>query len=281
MGAAATAKADASNVATPSKSIPPGLEFTAKKLLFLIVPLGTFIVYLVGLFFTLPQLEDDDKAAAISALKPPNGLQDAVVLRDILSDYSKDHGFHVALVVSSLYVFMQCFAIPGSITLSLLSGALFGFYKGLLLVSTVNLLGSSLCFAINTQVGRSIAYRVWPDKVKAFECEVDKRRSQMTNYMFFLRVTPFLPNTFINVVSPVVHVPYHSFALGSILGCLPNNFMAVKAGMHLSELGSLSELYDPNTIAIFAGIGFLVLLPALVTKPPDFLSKEAAAKKTS
>jgi uncharacterized membrane protein YdjX (TVP38/TMEM64 family) len=59
---------------------------------------------------------------------------------------------------------------------------------------------------------------------------VDKRRSQMTNYIFFLRVTPFLPNTFINVASPVVHVPYSSFAIGGVLGLLPNNVMAIKVG---------------------------------------------------
>lgn len=281
MAAVASAKEDAGKKKVPLQNVvPAGAEFTLQKLLFLVVPLVTFLLYLLALFFTLPHLEESDQAAVVSALKPPNGLNDAVVLRDILSDYSKENEFHVALVVSSLYIFMQCFAIPGSITLSLLSGALFGMYKGLALVSLVNLLGSSLCFAINTQVGRSIAYRVWPNKIKAFEREVDKRRSQMTNYMFFLRVTPFLPNTFINVASPVVHVPYTSFAIGSVLGCLPNNFMAVKAGMHLSELGSLSELYDPNTIAIFAVIGFLVVLPALVTKPPEFLTEDTE-KKTS
>ena len=50
----------------------------------------------------------------------------------------------------------------------------------------------------------------------------------MTNYIFFLRVTPFLPNTFINVASPVVNVPYFAFLLGTIGGTFPNNFMAVK-----------------------------------------------------
>jgi hypothetical protein len=56
-------------------------------------------------------------------------------------------------------------AIPGSLTLSLLAGALFGMYRGLALVMFTNLCGSSLCFAINTQVGRAIAYRLWPTKV--------------------------------------------------------------------------------------------------------------------
>jgi len=263
---------------TPSRELPP--EFSLKKLgIFLGLPLLLFISYLVGLYFTLPHLKDADRRAAMAALTPPHSVHDAVVLRDVLQEYAQHHAFHVALCVASAYIFMQCFAIPGSLTLSLLSGALFGFWKGLVLVMAVNLAGSSLCFAINTQVGRSIAYKVWPHKIRAFEKEVDARRAQMTNYMFFLRVTPFLPNTFINVASPVVHVPYRAFAVGSVFGCLPNNFMAVKAGLHLSEMKSLSELYDPNTIVLFAIIGFLAVLPALVSKPPDFMVKKPSANK--
>jgi uncharacterized membrane protein YdjX (TVP38/TMEM64 family) len=64
--------------------------------------------------------------------------------------------------------------------------------------------------------------------VRAFKREVEKRRSNMINYIFFLRVTPFLPNTFINVASPVVHVPYYAFAIGTVTGTFPNNFIAVK-----------------------------------------------------
>lgn len=261
----------------------PEITFVPGKFVYLLVPLVLQLIWLFGLVYTLPHLEESDKTAVWNALKPPNSLEDAKVLKNVLQEYSADNPVHVGLAISSLYIFMQCFAVPGTITLSLLLGALFGFARGLVLVCAVNLIGSSLCFAINTQVGRSIAYRLWPVKVKRFALEVQKRKGQMTNYMFFLRVTPFLPNTFINVASPVVNVPYRAFAVGSVLGCLPNNFMAIKAGMHLSELNSLSELYDPNSVMFLAGLGFLVMLPALLTKPPEFLTnlEEEKAKKSS
>lgn len=43
------------------------------------------------------------------------------------------------------------------------------------------------------------------------------------NYMLFLRMTPLLPNIFINMASPIVGVPLHIFALGGRLTsrCLP------------------------------------------------------------
>jgi hypothetical protein len=49
--------------------------------------------------------------------------------------------------------------------------------------------------------------------------------------------------------------------------------------MKLSEMTSVNELYDPQTLALFVGLGFLVLLPALLTSPPDFSSQEEDSKK--
>lgn len=45
-------------------------------------------------------------------------------------------------------------------------------------------------------------------------CQVQKRKGNLLNYIIFLRVTPLLPNIFINIASPVVNVPITPFALG-------------------------------------------------------------------
>ncbi len=44
--------------------------------------------------------------------------------------------------------------------------------------------------------------------------QVTKRKNDLLNYMIFLRVTPILPNTFINVAAPVVGVPLAPFFFG-------------------------------------------------------------------
>ena len=58
---------------------------------------------------------------------------------------------------------------------------------------------------------------LWPSKVAAFGNEVDKRRNELLNYIIFLRLTPILPNTFINVASPIVGVSLLPFTLGELL----------------------------------------------------------------
>jgi uncharacterized membrane protein YdjX (TVP38/TMEM64 family) len=46
--------------------------------------------------------------------------------------------------------------------------------------------------------------------------------------MLFLRLTPTLPNTFINVASPIVDVPYHIFFLATLIGLIPAAYVTVK-----------------------------------------------------
>ena len=48
---------------------------------------------------------------------------------------------------------------------------------------------------------------------------------------------------------------------GTLIGCLPNNFMAAHAGDHLSDLNSLSDLYDPRIIGLGLTIGVIALVP--------------------
>ncbi|KAE8716257.1 hypothetical protein F3Y22_tig00110151pilonHSYRG00072 [Hibiscus syriacus] len=48
--------------------------------------------------------------------------------------------------------------------------------------------------------------------------QISQRRERLLNYMIFLRLTPILPNTFINVASPIVDVPYRIFFLATFIG---------------------------------------------------------------
>lgn len=58
--------------------------------------------------------------------------------------------------------------------------------------------------------------------------------------MLFLRVTPTLPNTFINVASPIVDVPFHIFLLATVIGLIPAAFVTVR--VMVLDILSLEEL---------------------------------------
>jgi len=50
----------------------------------------------------------------------------------------------------------------------------------------------------------------------------------MLNYLLFLRITPFLPNWFINIVSPVIEIPAGLFFIATFLGVAPLSFIAIQ-----------------------------------------------------
>lgn len=113
---------------------------------------------------------------------------------------------------------LQAFAIPGSLFLSILSGFLFKFHVALTLVCTCSAVGASLCYLLSQLVGRRLVKHYFPERAKQWSEQVDKHRNELLSYILFLRMTPFLPNWFINLVAPVIGVPLYPFALGTFLG---------------------------------------------------------------
>ena len=120
----------------------------------------------------------------------------------------------MAVGILMLYVIMQTFAIPGTVSLSLLSGALYGSTKGFMLVAVVSTLGSCSCYCMSKLFGRPVARAIWREKLDHFSSEVSRQNHDLLSYIVFLRVTPVLPNVFINVASPIVGVPLWEFFLG-------------------------------------------------------------------
>ncbi|KAG6571652.1 putative membrane protein, partial [Cucurbita argyrosperma subsp. sororia] len=218
-----------------------------------------FLFGLLCVYLTMP-------ASDYSFLKLPRNLQDLQILRDHLEEYTSDYTAQVLVGYCVVYIFMQTFMIPGTVFMSLLAGALFGVFKGVALVVFTATAGASSCYFLSKMIGKPLAFTLWPDKVKFFQDQVSRRREGLLNYMLFLRLTPTLPNTFINVASPIVDVPYHTFFFATVVGLIPAAYVTVKAGLTLGELQSVGDLYDFNSIATLFLIGIVSVTPTLVGK---------------
>ncbi|GFY95295.1 SNARE associated Golgi protein family [Actinidia rufa] len=148
--------------------------------------------------------------------------------REHLSRYAKAYPAKFILGYCSTYIFMQTFMIPGTIFMSLLAGALFGVLKGLFLVVFNATAGASSCYFLSKLIGRPIVSWLWPEKLKYFQTEIAKRKEKLLNYMLFLRITPTLPNLFINLASPIVDIPFHVFFLATAIGLIPASYVTVR-----------------------------------------------------
>uniref|UniRef100_A0A453CWC4 VTT domain-containing protein n=6 Tax=Triticinae TaxID=1648030 RepID=A0A453CWC4_AEGTS len=220
---------------------------------------AVFAAGLVGVYLSMP---DSD----YSFLKLPRNLHELQILTGHLENYTSDYTVQVLIGYCAVYIFMQTFMIPGTIFMSLLAGALFGQLRGVALVVFAASAGASSCFFLSKLIGKPLVFVLWPDKLTFFQKQVAKRREKLLNYMLFLRVTPTLPNTFINLASPIVDVPFHTFLLATLIGLIPAAYVTVRAGIALGELTSLSDLYDTQSVALLFLIGVVSVTPALLSK---------------
>ncbi|KAL1295325.1 uncharacterized membrane protein At4g09580 [Arachis ipaensis] len=229
-------------------------EFAAAVAVFFLFATGLFCIYL-----TMP-------ASEFGRIKLPRTLSDLRLLKENLSAYASNHPAPFILGYCSTYIFMQTFMIPGTIFMSLLAGALFGVVRGILLVVFNATAGASSCFFLSKLIGRPLVSWLWPEKLRFFQAEIAKRRDRLLNYMLFLRITPTLPNLFINLASPIVDVPFHIFFLATLIGLIPASYITVRAGLALGDLKSLKDLYDFKTFSVLFLIGFVAICPTLLKR---------------
>lgn len=93
--------------------------------------------------------------------------------------------------------------------------------------------------------------------------KIEKHRKSLFNYFLFLRITPLLPNWFINISSPLFSVPLSTFAVGTYFGIMPATFFAVQAGLALQELETTSQVFNWKLLLTLFALGFISLIPTL------------------
>lgn len=196
-------------------------------------------------------------------MKLPRDIEDAKGLGQMLNRYTDRYFFTVTSGFFFTYIFLQSFAIPGSIFLSILSGFLFPFPLALFLVCLCSALGASFCYFFSYLVGRRLVFKYFPAKALKWSEQVGRHKDNLLNYMIFLRVTPFLPNWFINVTAPVIDVPIAPFFLGTFVGVAPPSFVAIQAGTTLHKLSSTRDAISWWSVSMLAIFAVLSLLPVI------------------
>jgi len=251
----------AATAATSENTTDNGSELgtrTAVSLLLLIFISSSLVMVLV--WTTFPEVNEADKPD----LKFPKDIEDAKKLGSVLSRYKEQYFAQVYAGFLCTYIFLQTFAIPGSIFLSILSGYLFPFSLALFSVCFCSATGASFCYLLSFLVGRRLVRHYLPQRAAQWSAKVDQHRGNLLSYITFLRITPFLPNWFINIVSPVIGVPLFPFWVGSFFGVAPPSFIFIQAGTTLQQLTSTMDPITPETVALLVVFALLSIAPVLL-----------------
>ena len=98
-------------------------------------------------------------------------------------------------------------------------------------------------------------------KLILWQRRIQTHTTSLVWFIIFLRITPILPNWFINICAPILDVPLKHFFIGTFIGVALPSIFFIQAGKTLHQLTSSSDVFSWCSIFILGFCAFLSLLP--------------------
>ena len=127
-----------------------------------------------------------------------------------------------------IYIVSTVMMLPGS-PLTFTAGALFGFWKGLILVSLSSTLGATCAFMVSRYlIRKSIEKRVLKNKkFQSIDNEIDE---QGWKIVIFARLSPIIPFFLLNYALGITKIRFIHFIFASWVGMIPGTTVYVLLG---------------------------------------------------
>ena len=182
-----------------------------------------------------------------------------------IADLYQAHPFAAVATYFLVYVVVTALSLPGAALLTLLGGAVFGLWRGTLIVSFASSIGATLAFLSSRFLFRDAVQRKFGDKLSALNAGVEREGAF---YLFTLRLVPLFPFFVINLAMALTPIRTRTFYWVSQLGMLLGTIAYVNAGVQLAQIESARGILSPTLLISFALLG---LLPLLAKKIIDFV----------
>ncbi|MGY5367496.1 TVP38/TMEM64 family protein [Enterobacter oligotrophicus] len=210
-----------------------------QKILFLCALLGAFALA----FTVLPP-----GTLSLDTIKTHQQTLLAQVERDPLQS---------ALVYFGLYVVVSALSIPGAAILTLLGGALFSLWEGVLLVSFASTLGATFAMLASRYLLRDWVQRRFARQMHTINAGMARDGAR---YLFALRLMPLFPFFLVNLLMGLTRLSAIRYGWISQLAMLPATVLFLNAGRELGELTSLRDILSPGVLFAFTLLGLLPLV---------------------
>jgi uncharacterized membrane protein YdjX (TVP38/TMEM64 family) len=156
-----------------------------------------------------------------------------------------------------LYVLVTTLSLPGAALLTLLGGALFGLWPGILLVSFASTLGATLAMLVSSYLLRDWVQHRFAGQMRTVNDGVARDGAF---YLFALRLMPLFPFFVVNLLAGVTRLGVWRYWWVSQLGMLPGAIVYLNAGHQLGQITSLHDILSPGVVFAFTLLGLLPLI---------------------
>ena len=208
------------------------------------ISLLLFLISLIILFF-------------IFEMNQYSSLQNVKIQYQNLLHYYDKNNLLIHIIFIFIYIITTSLSLPFALALTLIGGALFGFWYGLILVSFGSTIGATIAFLIARFIGYEYVRKNYKNQLSKF---YNGFKKEGAFYLFALRMVPLFPFFMINIITALMPIKTWTFYWVSQVGMLPGTILYVFAGTQLSEIKSLSDIMSPTIIVTFILIGFFPIL---------------------
>lgn len=202
------------------------------------------IAALAALFFAL----DLDRYLSLEYFKARQA--------DFEAFYADHRGMTVA-VYFAVYVVVTALSLPGAAAMSLVGGAIFGLWLGVLVVSFASTIGATLAFLVARFLLRDAVQKRFGDRLEKINKGVARDGAF---YLFTLRLVPIFPFFVINLAMALTPIRTLTFYIVSQIGMLPGTFVYINAGTQLAQIESAGGILSPGLILSFVLLGVFPLI---------------------
>lgn len=155
------------------------------------------------------------------------------------------------------YVLITGFSLPGAAIMTLLAGALFGLWWGLLLASFASSIGALLAFLASRFLLRDSIQAKFADKLSSVNQGMAKDGAF---YLLTLRLMPIFPFFLVNILMGLTTIKARTYYWVSQVGMLAGTLVYVNAGTQLAQIQSLSDIVSPALLGSFLLLGIFPLI---------------------
>ena len=198
--------------------------------------IGAFFQYDLGNYLTLENIKSEQEAL--------RGLVDTNPAEFIAGYFF-------------IYVAVTALSIPGAAVMTLVAGALFGLWWGLLIVSFASTIGATLAMVIARWLFKQEVENRFKNQISTINKGIEKDGAF---YLFTLRLVPAFPFFAINLAMALTSMNVITFFLVSQVGMLAGTFVFVNAGTELAQVKNLSDVLSAGLLMSFVLLGVFPLL---------------------
>ena len=198
--------------------------------------IGAFFQYDLGNYLTLENIKSEQEAL--------RGLVDTNPAEFIAGYFF-------------IYVAVTALSIPGAAVMTLVAGALFGLWWGLLIVSFASTIGATLAMVIARWLFKQEVENRLKNQISTINKGIEKDGAF---YLFTLRLVPAFPFFAINLAMALTSMNVITFFLVSQVGMLAGTFVFVNAGTELAQVKNLSDVLSAGLLMSFVLLGVFPLL---------------------